>query len=312
MIIHLTYAKNKNSLNYEIIENINSIFNFNDIKFTMDKNFNCLTRLIYINSIIKLEYNTLFKFNKNFINFDFQITKEEEKLIHDKNINSILQYKKFVDKNFDNAYYGYVKYDPDGESKYKIDGFGIKVDRDSKYIGEFKDGKINGYGVYYFDDGGYRYERNDDSIEAYKQYGRLGGIESCIYYKIVDKYQKYGLSSEETSNGTKKIKFIKNNNFDDYGITYNINGELYEGYHLSGVKHGYGILNSQIDNKIQYGSFFKDKLQFGRIETKNWITEGEFKMGLKDGYIIEYDGIKRKQFEGKYKNGKKEGFGIDY
>ena len=45
---------------------------------------------------------------------------------------------------------------------------------------------------------------------------------------------------------------------------------------------------------------------------KNWITEGEFKMGLKDGYIIEYDGIKRKQFEGKYKNEKKEGFGIDY
>ena len=47
------YLKNKNSLNYEIIENINSILNFNDIKFTMDKNFNCLSRLIYINNIIK-------------------------------------------------------------------------------------------------------------------------------------------------------------------------------------------------------------------------------------------------------------------
>ena len=70
------YLKNKNCLNYEIIENVNSILNFNDIKFNMDKNFNCLARLIYINNIIKLEYNTLFKLNTNFINFDFQITEE--------------------------------------------------------------------------------------------------------------------------------------------------------------------------------------------------------------------------------------------
>ena len=28
-------------------------------------------------------------------------------------------------------------------------------------------------------------------------------------------------------------------------------------------------------------------------------------MGLKDGYIIEYDQIKNIQFQGKYKNGKK-------
>ena len=54
------YLKNKNSLNYEIIENIKSIMTFNDIKFNMDKNFHCLTRLIYINNIIKIEYNTLF------------------------------------------------------------------------------------------------------------------------------------------------------------------------------------------------------------------------------------------------------------
>ena len=307
------YLKNKNSLNYEIIENINSIFNFNDIKFTMDKNFNCLTRLIYINGIIKLEYNTLFKRNKNFINFDLQITKDEEKLIHDKNINSDLQFKKFVDKNYDNTYYGYVKYDPDGgESKYKVEGFGIKIDKNSKYIGEFKDGSVHGYGVYYLDSGGYEYRKDDDSTEAFKHYDRLGSIETCIYYKIVDKYQKYGLSFKEMLDGTKKIRFVKNNNFDDYGIIYNINGELYEGYHLNGVKHGYGILSCQIDNKIQKGLFVKDRLKFGRKEWKNWVIEGEFKMGLKVGYIIKYDELKRKKFEGEYKNGKKEGFGINY
>ena len=35
-------------------------------------------------------------------------------------------------------------------------------------------------------------------------------------------------------------------------------------------------------------------------------------MGLKVGYIIKYDELKRKKFEGEYKNGKKEGFGIKY
>ena len=86
--------------------------NFNDIKYNMDKNFHCLARLTYINSIIKLEYNTLFKLNTNFINFDFQITEEEEKLIKSKNsINKRnLEYKKIVDKNFEKTYYGYFKY----------------------------------------------------------------------------------------------------------------------------------------------------------------------------------------------------------
>ena len=35
-------------------------------------------------------------------------------------------------------------------------------------------------------------------------------------------------------------------------------------------------------------------------------------MGLKDGYIIEYDRLKRLQFEGQYKDGKKEGIGFSY
>ena len=129
------YLKNKNSLNYETIENVKSILNFNDIKFNMDKNFNCLARLIYINNIIKLEYNTLFKLNNNFINFDFQITEDEEKLIKRKNMNNNLEYKKIIDKRFESTYYGYFTYNPDGnETSYEINDFGIKIDKNSKYI----------------------------------------------------------------------------------------------------------------------------------------------------------------------------------
>jgi solute carrier family 50 protein (sugar transporter) len=114
-------------------------------------------------------------------------------------------------------------------------------------------------------------------------------------------------------NGTKKINVVKNNNFDDYGLMYNINGEFYEGYYLSNVRHGYGILNSQVEYKVKTGLFYKGELKFGSLRHKDFISEGEFNIGLKDGYIIEYDRLKRKQlFEGVYKDGKRDGFGINY
>ena len=91
-----------------------------------------------------------------------------------------------------------------------------------------------------------------------------------------------------------------------------MNGELYEGYYKSYARDGYGILNSQSEGTIIKGLFYKDRLKFGRKEYRDWTNEGEFNMGLKDGYIIEYDEFKRKHFEGEYKNGKKEGFGIRY
>ena len=163
------YLKNKNSLNYEIIENINSILNFNDIKFKMDKNFNCLARFVYINNLIKLEYNTLFKLNQNFINFDFQITEEEEKLIKNKNkgIKNGLEYKRVVDKNFESIYYGYFENDEEGEEQ--INGFGIKVSKNFKYIGDFKNGNEYGYGFYYFDNGSFKINfEKEDSDEVYK------------------------------------------------------------------------------------------------------------------------------------------------
>ena len=65
-------------------------------------------------------------------------------------------------------------------------------------------------------------------------------------------------------------------------------------------------------NKFKIGLFYKNDLKFGKIITKDWITEGEFNMGLEHGYIIEYDELKRLQFEGQYKDGKKEGIGFSY
>ncbi len=71
----------------------------------MDKNFHCLARLININSIIKLEYNTLFKNNDNFINFDFQITEDEEKLIKSKNRCCSLQDRSGTYLSFGSIYF---------------------------------------------------------------------------------------------------------------------------------------------------------------------------------------------------------------
>ena len=221
------YLKDNDRLNYEVIENLNSILNFNETKFKIDKKFNCMAKFIYINSIIKLEYNTLFKLKQNFINFDYQITEEEEKLIISKNVNlNNLEYKKIIDHNFENTYYGYFKYDANGnETMYEINGFGIKLNKHYKYIGEFKNGKCHGYGVYYFESGAYKFAKNNlDTTEAFKLYAISGQIEFCLYTKIVDKYQKYGVYYIEMPNGSRKINIIKSNNFDDYGLIYNING----------------------------------------------------------------------------------------
>ena len=288
--------------------------NFNNIKFTMNKNFNCIAKLIYINSIIKLEYNTLFKVNDNFINFDMNITEDEEKLIKSKNTDTNLEYNKVIDHNFNDTYYGYFTHNYGANEKtYEINGFGIMVNRNYKYIGGFKNGKRNGYGVYYYENGSYEFTKfNLNTKEAYKLYEISGEVEMCVYNKIVNKYQKYGVSYIEMINGTKKINIIKNNNYDDFGIMYNVNGEFYEGYYQSNARHGYGILNCQSEGKIVKGIFDKDKLKFGSVTYKDWIIEGEFNMGLRHGYIIEYDELKRKQFEGECKDGKRNGFGIKY
>jgi len=306
------YLKSKNCLNYELIENINSVLNFNDIKFNMDKNFHCLARLIYINNFIKLEYNTLFKLYTNIINFDFQITEEEKKLIKTKNsiVKNNLEYKKIIDKNFERTYYGYFEYFPNNEKEYEINGFGIEVGHNYKYIGEFKEGDHHGYGIYYFDNGAYKFIKKNRDTETFKFYADSGQIEFCLYNKIIDKYQKYGIYRIERTNGTIEINIIKNNNFDDFGIRYDINGELYEGYYLSGYKHGYGILKSE--DRIKIGLFYKNDLKFGKIIKSDWIKEGEFNMGLDNGYIIEYDRLKKLQFEGQYKDGKKEDIGFRY
>ncbi len=60
-----------------------------------------------------------------------------------------------------------------------------------------------------------------ETTEAYKLYCLSGQIDFCYYNKIIEKYQKNGLYYGELINGTKRIWFIKDNNFDDFGLTYN-------------------------------------------------------------------------------------------
>jgi hypothetical protein len=218
-----------------------------------------------------------------------QITEEEENLIKIKNKNNgnDLIYKKLIDKNFDDTFYGYFRYDPNvEESHYKINGFGIRLNKNYKYIGEFKDGECYGYGIYYSTNGSYKLVNDLKLKQTYKFFSITGQIEFCHYNNIIENYQKNGVYYIELPNGTKKIFNVKNNNFDGFGIMYNANGEYYEGYHLSGVRHGYGIFNSKAEERIKSGIFYKGELKFGKLLYKDTITEGEFNMGLEDGYVI--------------------------
>ena len=88
-----------------------------------------------------------------------------------------MKYKKILNKNFGCYYYGYFQYDPNSdETKYEINGFGIKIGKDYKYIGEFKDGESHGHGIYYFDSGVYKFTYENYNNETFKLYGLSGQI----------------------------------------------------------------------------------------------------------------------------------------
>ena len=60
------------------------------------------------------------------------------------------------------------------------------VNKNYKYVGEFKKGDRNGFGIYYNDDGSYKFTKfNKNTLEAFKFYGTSGEIEFCKYTKII-------------------------------------------------------------------------------------------------------------------------------
>ena len=84
--------------------------------------------IININDDIDKNKNEI---NNNFNSENNEISKENEIITEEhknKNINDNLEYQKFYNKNFETTYYGFFKYDPDGnERQYNINGFGIEL-----------------------------------------------------------------------------------------------------------------------------------------------------------------------------------------
>ena len=134
--------------------------------------------------------------------------------------------------------------------------------------------------------------------------------------------------------GTKYEGTIHNNRITGTGKIYFPSGSIYEGEVLNGLRHGFGVYNSN-DGNIHYEGNWKNGLKHGNgIMTKNNITyDGEWKDGdingfgkmtwnsgniyegdfckghiQGNGFMIWYD--KREKYSGQWNNDKQNGIGM--
>ena len=108
-----------------------------------------------------------------------------------------------------------------------------KIFENGKYIGQFKDGKMEGKGTFYFNDGNiYEGEIKNNIFEG----------KGTFYYHSGEKYEGD----------------FKNNMRDGRGVYYYKNGDLYEGEWKKHKRHGKGVIYYE-DGARQMGDFKEDK-----------------------------------------------------
>ena len=301
---------NKNSLNYEIIENIKNIINFKPISCEIDIIFHILTKVQKYYSFMNNNYNCILEKSKNFINIDFNITKEEKKYLLT-NFKPLEENLEFIDKyNIGDYYYYGEIIRKNGEIKKH--GRGIHLYSDgAKRFGYFKNGKMNGYSIEFYRDGFikqcYRKEDTEDGFYI-KKYSD-GLIIKGIYKNGLGE----GFNIINYPNGDITIGELKNNISGGYYLNYCLNGERYEGEMKNGNRDGIGIFTTF--RSIYEGNWKNDnKDGIGKICWNNpkQKYEGEFKYNNPNGFGIQYNENKLKIYEGQFENGLYHGYGIDY
>ena len=301
---------NKNNLNYEMIENIKNIINFKPINCEIDIIFHILTKVQKYYSFMNNNYNCILEKSKNFINIDFNITKEEKKYLLT-NFKPLEENLEFIDKYNIGDYYYYGEIIRKNE-EIKKHGRGIHLYSDgAKRFGYFKNGKMNGYSIEFYRDGFikqcYRKEDTEDGFYI-KKYSD-GLIIKGIYKNGLGE----GFNIINNPNGDITIGELKNNISGGYYLKYCLNGERYEGEMKNGNRDGIGIFTTF--RSIYEGNWKNDnKDGIGKICWNNpkQKYEGEFKYNNPNGFGIQFNENKLKIYEGEFENGLYHGYGIDY
>ncbi len=202
-----------------------------------------------------------------------------------------------------------------------------KDNKQTLYIGEFKNGKYEGIGTEYFDSGevkytgGFKNGKYEGSGISY--FEDKAGIS---YYKLYEgdfKNNSYdGNGIEYFDSG--KIKYegeFKNNKYEGNGISYvkdstgNLYCKLYEGAFKNGSYEGKGIEYFNSGN-IKYEGEFKNGEYSGigklLYSDGNLQYDGSFYCGSFDGMGVKYSSEGYKEYEGGFKKGKFSGEGTEY
>ena len=233
----------------------------------------------------------------------------------------------------------------------KKNGNGVlyESNNDSRYIGEFLNGKKNGKGKeYYYNFNKYYYYDNETSYLTFegdflnnnrikgKEYYKNGKIKFEGEYLFSKKwngkiYDIFGNVIFEINNGNclvedeyDIIKIFMGKNLDENncrenvkGKEYNYNGQLlFEGEFLRKEKWKGKINKYYKDELIFEGEYLDGKLWSGKgkeIDSEGNITfEGEYINGMKSGYLKKYNYYYRLIFEGEYLNDEKNGNAKEY
>ncbi len=208
------------------------------------------------------------------------------------------------------------------DGKARLVSYDSTRNKNTLYIGEFKNGKYQGNGTEYYASGKVKYSGEFKNGE-YDGSGTfyLEDDTGILYYEL---YNGDFKSSNYEGNGTKyyssgKIKYkgeFKNSKYEGKGTEYFESGEIkYEGEFKNNQYEGKGVeyINS---GSVKYEGEFKNSKYNGNGKLfhsdGSLQYEGSFYNGSFDGIGIKYSSEGYKEYEGGYKNGNFSGEGTEY
>jgi hypothetical protein len=198
-------------------------------------------------------------------------------------------------------------------------GYGIEMyDSDSKYLGEFKNGKKNGQGAFYYQEnikyvGSWKNNTQDGEGRMYIN-GLVVQEGTWVNNKLTTSYHNIncirgdclnGIGIHLYEDGRKIYGSFENGVIQESTVCYYPNGEKYIGGWLNNQRNGAGTLYSK--GKKQVGFWSSDKFIGEMKNDKRGCVLGDCSNG--EGIYIYSD---ETRYNGKFYNGLAGGFGVCY
>lgn len=160
------------------------------------------------------------------------------------------------------------------------DGFGVYIEKDCLYIGDFKSNNKTGKGKLFVDNN-LQYE--GDFVDNYPDgLGVLYNEDGTKREGVFKNGKLYQSKEDITFENGRYVGYVENNQRSGNGVMYYNDSSYYDGEWKNNMKNGEGIYKSK---NFEYKGTFKNN-EFdglGRLIYLDSSYEGEWKMGKRDG-----------------------------